>query len=91
MVPVLVRSPAWIRMSPGGSSGWVLWVSDMQTTLIGCCGGAIDGMEGECKGLRDRSFVARLRRRWPGSLTTLGVLVEPGTLREDIASRMRLL
>lgn len=32
--PELVRSPAWRRMSPDGTDGVLLWVSDMQTILI---------------------------------------------------------
>jgi hypothetical protein len=34
-VPDCVASPAWMRISPSGSLGLVLGVSDMQTTAIG--------------------------------------------------------
>ena len=39
-VPPFVRSPAWMSMSPAGSVGQAVWVSEMQTMLIGFLDGA---------------------------------------------------
>ena len=43
-MPVAVRSPAWINMSPGGRAGVVLCVSEMHIMRIG--GG--DGSSASC-------------------------------------------
>ena len=85
-LPHCVRSPAWRRRSPGGRAGCVQWVSEMQTTVMGCAGG---GGEGGVR-LREWSFAAITRRRWRGISICLRCLVAYFTVQKVLKWKIAL-